>query len=36
MNSSMARSQRRKLPLAVMSTSTAAAIGTAIYLLTPK
>ena len=36
MNSSIARSHRRKLPLVVMRTSTAAAIGTAMYLLTPK
>ena len=36
MKKNIARSQRRKLPLAVMATKTAAAIGTAMYLLTPK
>ena len=36
MNTSMARSHRRKLPLAVIATRTAAAMGTAMYLLTPK
>ncbi len=36
MKKNMARSQRAKLPLAVMATRTTAATGTATYLLTPK
>ncbi len=36
MNRNIARSQRRKLPLAVIATSIAAAIGTEMYGLTPK
>ncbi len=36
MKPNIARSQRRKLPLSVMPTRTAAAIGTAMYGLTPK
>jgi len=35
-NTNMARSQERKLPLAVMPISAAAATGTATYLDTPK
>jgi len=36
MNSSIAASQRRKLPVVVMATRVAAAIGTAMNLLIPK
>ena len=36
MNKKMARSQRAKLPLAVMMTSTTAVIGTEMYGLMPK
>ena len=35
-NTYMNRSQRRKLPVAVIATSATAATGTATYLLTPK
>jgi hypothetical protein len=35
-NTYMNRSQRRKLPVAVIATSAAAAAGTETYLLTPK
>ena len=36
MKTNMKRSQRRKLPVAVMATSRTAAIGTEMYSLTPK
>jgi hypothetical protein len=35
-NTYMNRSQRRKLPVAVIAISAAAASGTEMYLLTPK
>ncbi len=36
MNTNMNRSHRRKLPVAVITTSVTAAMGTEMYLLTPK
>ncbi len=36
MKTNMNRSQRRKLPLAVIATSATAAMGTEMYSLTPK
>ena len=36
MKTNMKRSQRRKLPVAVMATRLTAAMGTEMYSLTPK
>ncbi len=36
MNTNMARSQRRKLPEAMIATNATAAVGTTMYFETPK